>query len=120
MKNFKELKIWQKGIQIAINCIKITKTFPKEEKFGLVSQLNRACVSIPSNIAEGSSRSSNKDYNRFIEISLGSCFEAETQFQIAKQLGFGEEKLVEEILNQIIEEQKMLSALSNKLKACSL
>ncbi|MEO6669017.1 MAG: four helix bundle protein [Ferruginibacter sp.] len=117
MKNFKELKIWQKGIQIAINCIKITKTFPKEEKFGLVSQLNRACVSIPSNIAEGSSRTSDKDYNRFIQISLGSCFEAETQFLIAQQLGFGQAELVENILKEIIEEQKMLATFSTRLVA---
>lgn len=119
MRNFKALKIWQKGIQIAINCIKITNTFPKEERFGLVSQLNRACVSIPSNIAEGSSRTSSKDYNRFIEISLGSCFEAETQFQIAKQLGFAELGLIEEILKEITEEQKMLTTFSSRLKSYS-
>jgi four helix bundle protein len=119
MKNFKKLLIWQKGIQIAVNCIKITGTFPKQEKFGLVSQPNRACVSIPSNIAEGSSRSSSKDYNRFIEISLGSCFEAETQFLIARQLDFGTPALIEEILLQITEEEKMLASFSNRLKANS-
>ncbi len=119
MKNFKELLIWQKGIQIAINCIKLTNTFPKHEKFGLVSQLNRACVSIPSNIAEGSSRTSSKDYNRFIEISLGSCFEAETQFLIARQLDFSTPVLIEEILLQIREEEKMLASFSNRLKANS-
>ncbi len=112
MKNFKELKIWQKGIEIAIDCIKLTNTFPKAENFGLISQLNRACISIPSNIAEGSSRSGDKDYNRFIEISLGSCFEAETQFLIAKQLEFGNLELIEQILLRITEEEKMLSAFS--------
>jgi four helix bundle protein len=60
MRNFKELKIWQKVFQIAVNCFKVTGTFPKEEKFGIVSQINRSGVSIPSNIAEGSSRSSEK------------------------------------------------------------
>jgi four helix bundle protein len=119
MKNFKELKIWQKGIEIAITCIKITNMFPKHEKFGLISQLNRACVSIPSNIAEGSSRTSSKDYNRFIEISLGSCFEAETQFLIAKKLGFGTPELIEEILLQLSEEEKMLTSFSTRLKANS-
>ncbi len=79
MRNFKELKIWQKGFQIAINSFKLTSTFPKEEKYGITSQITKAAVSIPSNIAEGSSRSSEKDYNRFIEISLGSTFELETQ-----------------------------------------
>ena len=75
MRNFKELKIWQKGFQIAVNSFRITETFPQQEKFGLALQINRAGISIASNIAEGSSRSSNKDYNRFVEISLGSSFE---------------------------------------------
>ena len=78
MRNFKALKIWQKGFQIALNSYKITACFPPNERFGLVSQINRAAVSIPSNIAEGSSRRSRKEYNHFIEISLGSCFELET------------------------------------------
>jgi len=89
MRNFKELKVWQKGFQIAINSFRITETFPQQEKFGLASQINRAGVSIPSNIAEGSSRNSDKDYNRFIEISLGSSFELETQLMIAKELKYG-------------------------------
>jgi len=117
MKNFKELKIWQKGFQIAIDCFKITATFPKHEKFGLVSHLNRACISIPSNIAEGSSRKSNLDYNRFIQISLGSCFEAETQLLIASALRFGDERLIKEILSVITEEEKMLTAFSKTLLA---
>lgn len=115
MRNFKELKIWQKGFQLAINCFKITSTFPAQEKFGLVSQLNRAGVSIPSNIAEGSSRNSDKDYNRFIEISLGSCFEAETQLLIAQELGFGETQLTEDTLAILAEEEKMLTAFSRSL-----
>jgi four helix bundle protein len=78
MRNFKELKIWQKSFQIAVNSFRITSIFPAQEKFGMALQINKAGVSIPSNIAEGSSRSSDKDYNRFIEISLGSSFELET------------------------------------------
>ena len=119
MRNFKELKIWQKGFQIAINCFKITSTFPVQEKFGLTSQINRAGVSIPSNIAEGSSRNSDKDYNRFIEISLGSCFEAETQLLICKELGFGESELTENTLSLLAEEEKMLTAFSKSLLAKS-
>ena len=117
MKNFKVLKIWQKGIRIAIDCFKITSTFPTNEKFGLISQLNRACVTIPSNIAEGSSRSSDKDYNRFIEIALGSCLEVETQLLIAKELGFGDSELVKNLIKEIDEEEKMLISFSNRLKA---
>ena len=83
MRNSKELKIWQKGFEIAINAFKLIAAFPKEEKYGISSQITRAAVSISSNIAEGSSRKSEKDYNRFIEISLGSTFELETQLLIA-------------------------------------
>ena len=119
MRNFKQLKIWQKGFQVAVNCYKLTSAFPSQEKFGLTSQLNRAGVSIPSNIAEGSSRNSDKDYNRFIEISLGSCFEAETQLLIAKALGFGEANLNQETLALLNEEEKMLTAFSKSLLAKS-
>jgi len=116
MKNFRELKIWQKGLQVAINSFKITKDFPREEKFGLASQINRAAVSIPSNIAEGSSRSSGKEYNHFIEISLGSCFEMETQLLISKALNYGDQKLISSVLSLLTEEEKMLSAFSASLK----
>ncbi len=68
MKNFKELKIWQKGFEIAVDSFKLVSTFPKEEKYGISSQITRAAVSIPSNIAEGSSRSSEKDYNRLLKF----------------------------------------------------
>ena len=115
MRNFKELKIWQKGFQIAIKCFQLTGTFPKEERFGLISQLNRACISISSNIAEGSSRTSNRDYNRFIQISVGSCFEAETQLLIAKELNFGNPEIIAEMLLEISEEEKMLTAFSKRL-----
>jgi four helix bundle protein len=70
MRNFNQIKIWQKGFSIAIKSFKPTGNYPKEEKFGLISQTTRAAVSIPSNIAEGSSRSSEKDHHRFIEIAL--------------------------------------------------
>src|SRR5271170_8512074 len=101
MRNFKQLKIWQKGFDIAVNSFKLTSVFPREEKFGLTSQITRAAVSIPSNIAEGSSRSSEKDYNRFIEISLGSSFELETHILIASAAGFGDAELRNEMLKQI-------------------
>jgi four helix bundle protein len=90
MRNFKQLKIWQKGFEIAVQSFKLTSSFPKEEKFGICSQITRAAVSIPSNVAEGSSRSSDKDYNRFLEISLGSSFELETQLLIAEASNYGD------------------------------
>jgi four helix bundle protein len=72
MRNFKELKIWQKGFEIAIDTYKVVSTFTNSEKFSLAQQVTRSAVSISSNIAEGSSRSSEKNYNRFLEMSLGS------------------------------------------------
>ena len=115
MRNFKELKIWQKGFQIAVNSFRITESFPQQEKFGLSSQINRAGVSIPSNVAEGSSRTSDKDYNRFIEIALGSSFELETQLLIAKEIRYGNEALIITTLELLTEEEKMLTAFSNSL-----
>jgi four helix bundle protein len=115
MRNFKELKIWQKGFMIAISSYKITETFPKHERFGLVSQINRCSASIPSNIAEGSSRTSTREYNHYIEISLGSCFELETQLLIAKELSYGDPATILELLEQIKEEEKMLTAFSKAL-----
>ncbi|SRR5258708_7027024 len=115
MRNFKELKIWQKGFDIAIKSIKLISTYPKEEKFGISSQITKSAVSIPSNIAEGSSRTSEKDYSRFIEISLGSTFELETQLLIAKAVNFGSIELGNEILKDLDEEEKMLISFMNKL-----
>lgn len=117
MRNFKELKTWQKGFQIAVNSFRITQTFPNQEKFGLAIQINKAGVSIPSNIAEGSSRSSDKDYSRFAEISLGSAFELETQLLIAKEIKYGNISLVESTLDMLAEEEKMLTSFISTLSA---
>ncbi|HJS55775.1 MAG TPA: four helix bundle protein [Chitinophagaceae bacterium] len=117
MRNFKELKIWQKGFQIAINSFRITETFPIQEKYGLALQINKAGVSIPSNIAEGSSRNTDKHYSRFVEISLGSAFELETQLLIAKEIKYGDPTLVDSTLEILAEEEKMLTAFINTLSA---
>lgn len=116
MRNFKQLKIWQKGFELAINSFKLTASFPKEEKYGISSQITRAAVSIPSNIAEGSSRSSTKEYSRFIEISLGSTFELETQLLIAQAVNYGNKDLTNTMLKDIDEEQKMLTSFMSKLQ----
>ena len=119
MRNFKELKIWQKGFQIAINSFRITEAFPTQENYGLALQINKAGVSIPSNIAEGSSRKSDKDYSRFAEISLGSAFELETQLLIAKEIKYGNTSLVDSTLEMLAEEEKMLTAFINTLSTNS-
>ncbi len=115
MRNFKELKIWQKGFRIAVDSIKLVSGFPKEEKYGISSQITKAAVSIPSNIAEGSSRSSEKDYSRFIEISLGSTFELETQLLIAEAVNYGDFSIRTQVLKDIDEEQKIFIAFMNRL-----
>ena len=116
MKNFKELKIWQKGLQVAIHSFKITKDFPREEKFGLVSQINRAAVSIPSNIAEGCSRGTDKQLTQFCDISQGSAFELETQSYIAIRQKMCLPEEMEKILQKIKEEQKMIDGFTDKFR----
>jgi four helix bundle protein len=117
MRNFKELKIWQKGIDIAVKTYRLTETFPMEDKYAIAQQMTKASVSIPSNIAEGSSRKSEKDYLRFIEISLGSTFELETQMMIAEKLNKGNQQLLQELRADITDEQKMLTGFQQKLNA---
>ena len=110
MHDFRQLKVWQKGFEIAVQTYRSSLTLPKHEQFGLISQITRAAVSIPSNIAEGSSRHTDKDKSRFIEISLGSSFELETQLLIAKAASLGNQQLCEELLKVLTEEQKMLNS----------
>ena len=94
----------------------LTQDFPSEEKFGLISQMRRAAVSIPSNIAEGSSRSSEKEYLRFVEIALGSAYELETQLLIAQRVNYGDQELMTQVISEINDEQKMLMGFAKKLK----
>lgn len=115
MAYFKELKVWQKSVSFVTEIYKLTENFPKTEMFGLTSQLRRASVSIPSNIAEGNSRRSTADYSQFLKIARGSCAEIETQILIAKNLNFISEKTFENLTNQIIEISKLLNALMNAL-----
>jgi four helix bundle protein len=116
MKNYKELHVWKKGIEIVKVAYLLSKQFPSEEKFGLVSQMTRAAVAIPANIAEGSGRNTDKDYARFLQIALGSAFELQTYFVIAKEMtwvNLAELEAAEKILE---EEIKMLHSFLNQLK----
>ena len=115
MKNFKQLRVWQKGLEIALASYELVQAFPKEERYGLYSQITRAAVSIPSNIAEGSSRSSDRDHIRFMEIALGSLFELETQILISRSLGYGELEKSTQLLKNIEDGQKMLIGFISKL-----
>lgn len=116
MHRYKDLKFWQLSRSFCKDIYEITSVFPEEERFGLISQLRRASVSIPSNIAEGCSRKSNKDFSRFLTIALGSSYEVDTQLLISNDLGFlsdDELKESQEKLQSII---KMMSKFNSTLK----
>lgn len=100
--NFKKLKIWIEGVNLVTENYKLTRTFPDYEKYGLVRQMNICAVSIPSNIAEGSSKSSDKHFNKFIEDSLGSAFEWETQLVVARNIAYISEETFKIFENKII------------------
>jgi four helix bundle protein len=117
IKSYKDLLIWQKGIKIVILVYKLVKHFPQEELYALTSQLKRASVSVPSNIAEGYGRNTDKSFSHFLDISRGSLFEIETQLIIANELGFIlDNTLFNEVLSQIEEESKMINSFSKTLK----
>lgn len=112
--NFKKLKIWQLAMEIAKEILDLTDTFPSYEKFGIKNQMDRCSISIPSNIAEGSSRSS-KSFSHFIDISLGSSFELHTQLLLATHRGYISEDASVIIENKIEEFQRMTMGFQNSL-----
>jgi len=99
MRNFRELDIWKESRILVKEIYLLMKEMPEEEKFGLTSQMKRCSISIPSNIAEGCAKKSNKDFARFLEISLGSCYELETQLILCTDLGFLKENNINQIIN---------------------
>ncbi len=115
MNNYKELKVWKKAVDLAINVYEVTNSFPDEEKYGITSQLRRSSVSISSNIAEGSGRNTPKDFSKFLSISYGSTCELETQLIIANRAGYLDQDRLIQLTNQIIEIQKMNYALKKSL-----
>ena len=114
MKSHKDLTVYKTSIDLVFNIYQVSREFPDVEKFGLTSQIKRAAVSIPSNIAEGAARSSKKEFGRFLYIALGSLAEVETQIEIANRLGFiSDQKEIEE---KIIYIRRMLLKLIQSLK----
>jgi len=113
--NFKKLKIWEEGMNIVDDTYELVENFPVLEKFNLTSQLLRCSVSIPSNIAEGTSKSTDKHFNKFIEDSLGSAFEWETQLIVAHRRKYIEEQLFSDLSNKIQQLQKMISGFQSGL-----
>jgi four helix bundle protein len=114
-KDYKELRVWQKGVEIVDKIYLITDKFPREELYGLVTQLRRAAVSIPSNIAEGFVRQHTKEYKQFLYVSLGSCAELDTQLIIASKRNYVTEDKLKELLEDINYEMRMIVTLINNL-----
>ncbi len=108
---YKDLTIWQKSIHFAVDVIKLTNGFPKDEIYGLTSQIKRAVVSIPSNIAEGNERNSKKEFSHFLHVALGSAAELSTQLSIAKELQYIDQSTFTEIESRLLEIQKMIHGL---------
>ena len=115
VKDYKDLKVWQKGIEIVDKVYEVTATFPKEELYGMVMQMRKASVSIPSNIAEGFVRQHNKEYRQFLYISLGSCAELDTQLIISHRRKYITKTKLEELAEDINHESRMLVNLIGKL-----
>ena len=107
MHNYKKLNVWISSISLVKNIYKLTRKFPKDEMFVLTQQLRRAAISIPSNIAEGAGRNSNAQFKNFLQISIGSCYEAETQLIISKELEYISEEELETISKELDSIMKM-------------
>jgi four helix bundle protein len=115
VRNFRDLDVWKKGIEIVRNVYELVSIFPKQESYGLTSQMQRCSVSIPSNIAEGFNRFHNKEYKQFLYMSLGSCAELETHIEIATELKYIDEQKKALLLEKFDHESRMLRNLIKKL-----
>lgn len=116
MATYRDLLIWQKSMTMVTEIYSLTKKFPREEVYGLTSQIRRSSISIPSNIAEGYGREGNKDYLKFLNIATASLFEMQTQLEIAFNLGFVNEIQFNKTYQNSREIERMISAFSRKIK----
>ena len=117
MQDFRKLEVWQRSHALTVKIYELTRGFPAEEKFGLTSQLRRAAVSIESNLAEGSSRGSDPDFRRFVQMALGSASEVECQLLLARDLGFLVPALHPALKTDVQHLKRMLIRLIQKLMA---
>ena len=115
MHKFKDLKIWQDSIDLAVEIYKLTKEFPIDERFGLISQMNRCSVSVSSNIAEGAGRNNPKEFRQFLGIALGSACELESQLVICQKLNFMSEEKLKGQTEKIVYLQNMINKLIKTL-----
>ena len=116
MQDFRNLLVWQKSHELALEIYRLSRDFPREELYGLASQMRRAAVSIPSNIAEGCGRGSDPDFGRFLVIAMGSSSELEYQLLLAKDLGYVDTTMHESLERKIMEIKKMLGSLIQRVK----
>lgn len=115
VKSYRELRVWQQSVDFCVKVHTVTSTFPKEELYGLTSQIRRAAISIPSNIAEGQARNTTGEFSQFLGISKGSLAEIDTQLEIARRLSFLSIESFQSFENEIETIGKMLNALQNAL-----
>ena len=116
-RNFRDLEVGQLGKKIVVAVYQGTRNFPTDERFGLTSQMRRAAVSVPSNIAGGFNRFGNKEYRQFLHVALGSCAELETQIELSCELGFLKQEAAAELLEKLDYESRMLRNLAKRLNA---
>lgn len=116
MRNFRKLEIWKSAIELVTIIYELTSRFPSNEKYGLSSQMQRAAVSIPSNIAEGCSRNSQIEYKRFLEIAMGSSFELETQLEIVNKIQLLNHEEYKSVLENLHKLQRQINSLINRIK----
>jgi four helix bundle protein len=116
VKSFRDLLVWQRAIQLSVAIYRLTQGFPREEVYGMTSQMRRSAVSVPSNIAEGHGRLSTGEYRQFLGIARGSNFELQTQLEIARALEFGNSKLLDEAEGLSHEVGKMIHGVLEGIK----
>lgn len=116
MKDFRTLKVWEKAHALTLAIYKATEKFPKQEMYALTSQIQRAAVSIPANIAEGCGKDSDAEFKRYFLISMGSASELEYLLLLARDLGYLPENIFQSMTNDLVEIRKMLNAFIQKLK----
>ena len=114
-QSFRDLAVWKRAMQLTVCVYRLSQGFPREEVYGLTSQIRRSAVSIPSNIAEGQGRANRGEFKQFLSIARGSSCEVQTQLEIAKELGFGDSRLIEEAESLSSEVRKMLFGLMASL-----
>ena len=117
MHRYKDLTVWQKAMELVVEIYKVTEKFPLKERYGLISQMNRCAISIPSTIAEGAGRNTTKDFDHFLAISLGSSFDLHTQLVLSTRLGYVPIELVEKLELELSHIQNMVAKLKKSLNS---